>query len=43
MICKGGQRSAVGSEYAAAAGRTRLFNVEGGTDAWRDAGLPMEK
>jgi rhodanese-related sulfurtransferase len=43
MICKGGQRSAVGSEYAAAAGRTRLFNVEGGTGAWRDAGLPMEK
>lgn len=43
FICKSGQRSALASEYAAAAGKTRLFNVEGGTDAWREAGLPMEK
>jgi rhodanese-related sulfurtransferase len=43
MICKSGQRSALASEYAAAAGRTRLFNVEGGTDSWRSSGLPMEK
>jgi rhodanese-related sulfurtransferase len=43
FICKSGQRSAVACEYAAAAGRSRLFNVEGGTDAWREAGLPMEK
>ena len=41
FICKMGQRSALACEYAAAAGRTRLFNVEGGTDAWREAGLPM--
>lgn len=43
FICKSGQRSALASEYAAAADKTRLFNVEGGTDAWREAGLPMEK
>ncbi len=43
FICKMGQRSALAAEYAAAAGRTRLFNVEGGTEAWREAGLPMEK
>ncbi len=41
FICKMGQRSALACEYAAAAGKTRLFNVEGGTDTWRDAGLPM--
>ncbi len=42
FICKMGQRSALACEYAAAAGKTRLFNVEGGTEAWREAGLPME-
>lgn len=42
FICKLGQRSALACEYAAAAGKTRLFNVEGGTDAWRDSGLPTE-
>jgi len=42
FICQVGQRSALACEYAAAAGKTRLFNVEGGTDSWRGAGLPME-
>jgi rhodanese-related sulfurtransferase len=42
FICKSGQRSAVASEYAAARGATKLANVEGGTDAWREAGLPIE-
>lgn len=42
FICKMGQRSALACEYAAAAGRSRLFNVEGGTEAWREAGLPMD-
>ncbi len=42
FICKSGQRSALACEYAAAAGKTRLFNVEGGTDGWREAGLPIE-
>lgn len=42
FICKMGQRSALACEYAAAAGKGRLFNIEGGTDGWRDAGLPTE-
>jgi len=42
FICQKGQRSALAAEYAAAAGRTRLFNLEGGTDAWQSAGLPTE-
>jgi rhodanese-related sulfurtransferase len=43
FICQKGQRSALAAEYAAAGGRSRLFNLEGGTDAWQAAGLPMEK
>lgn len=42
FICKSGQRSAVASEFAAAAGFTDLYNVEGGTEAWIAAGLPIE-
>ena len=35
-------RSALAAEYATAAGldELELFNVEGGTDAWAEAGLP---
>ena len=43
FICQKGQRSALAAEYAAAGGRTRLFNLEGGTDAWVAAGYPTEK
>ena len=43
FICAKGQRSAVASEFAASAGFTDLYNVEGGTDAWLEAGLPSEK
>ena len=43
FICKSGGRSAVASEFAAAAGFTDLYNVEGGTDAWIEAGLPTER
>lgn len=42
FICKVGQRSALAAEYAAAIGWERLYNVEGGTDAWKEAGLPIE-
>ncbi len=42
FICQVGQRSALAAEYAAALGRRDLYNVEGGTDAWQAAGLPME-
>ena len=42
FICKSGGRSALAAEYATAAGldNLELFNVEGGTDAWVEAGLP---
>ena len=43
FICQKGQRSALACEFAAAAGLTRLYNVEGGHDAWVAAGYPMEK
>ncbi|MFN8559767.1 MAG: rhodanese-like domain-containing protein, partial [Dehalococcoidia bacterium] len=42
MICQKGQRSALACEFAASAGFTRLYNVEGGHDAWVAAGYPME-
>jgi rhodanese-related sulfurtransferase len=44
FICKTGRRSAMAAEMAAASGRAsgRLYNVEGGTEAWLDAGLPRE-
>ncbi|KKK86605.1 hypothetical protein LCGC14_2761570 [marine sediment metagenome] len=43
FVCGVGQRSALACEMAAAAGLTRLFNLEGGTEAWIKAGLPVEK
>ncbi len=42
FICAKGQRSAVACEFAAALGFSDLYNVEGGTDAWIAAGLPIE-
>jgi len=43
FVCAVGQRSALACEMAAAAGFTRLFNLEGGTDAWIKSGMPAEK
>ena len=43
FVCSVGQRSALACEMAAAAGLTRLYNVEGGTKAWINAGYPVEK
>jgi rhodanese-related sulfurtransferase len=42
FICKSGQRSALAAEYATAAGLddVPMFNVEGGTTAWVQAGYP---
>ena len=42
FICKSGQRSALAAEFATAAGLDdlALFNVEGGTVAWAEAGYP---
>lgn len=42
FICRSGQRSALAAEYAVAAGLgdLPLYNVEGGTLAWVEAGFP---
>jgi adenylyltransferase/sulfurtransferase len=42
FVCEVGQRSAVAAELAAAAGMQHVFNLEGGMQAWRNAGLPIE-
>jgi rhodanese-related sulfurtransferase len=44
FVCAVGQRSALAAEMAAAAGlpADRLFTLDGGTDAWRKAGHPVE-
>lgn len=45
FVCAVGQRSALAAEMAAAAGlpEDRLYNLEGGTDAWRKSGEPVEQ
>lgn len=45
FVCKMGSRSALAAEMAAAAGlpAERLYNLDGGTDAWVQAGEPVEK
>lgn len=42
FVCEVGQRSAVAAEMAAALGMRHVFNLEGGMQAWRTAGLPVE-
>ena len=45
FTCAVGQRSALACEMAAASGipADRLYNLEGGTEAWIKAGEPVEK
>ena len=43
IVCSVGQRSALACEIAAAAGHTRLYNVDGGTDAWIANNYPVER
>ena len=43
FVCEVGERSAVASEMAAALGVKDVVNFRGGTKAWRDAGLPVER
>jgi rhodanese-related sulfurtransferase len=43
FVCEVGQRSAVAAEFAAALGKQNLYNLEGGTTAWRQSGYPVEK
>jgi len=42
FYCAVGVRSALACEMAAAMGRTRVNNVEGGIQAWKAAGLPVK-
>lgn len=42
FVCSVGQRSALACEMAAAMGVEHLYNLEGGTTAWVEAGLPLE-
>lgn len=42
FVCEVGQRSAVAAEMAAAVGKSHVYNLEGGMQGWRGAGLPVE-
>ena len=43
FVCAVGERSAVAAEMAVALGVNDVVSFRGGTKAWRDAGLPLEK
>lgn len=43
VICKSGNRSTKACEKFASAGFSSVVNVEGGTKAWEDAGLPVSR
>jgi rhodanese-related sulfurtransferase len=43
FVCEVGERSAVASEMASALGVRDVVNFRGGTRAWREAGLPLER
>ena len=43
FVCEVGERSAVASQMAVALGAKEVVNFRGGTKAWREAGLPLEK
>jgi rhodanese-related sulfurtransferase len=42
FVCEVGQRSAVAAEVAASLGKEHLYNLEGGTTAWRQRGFPID-
>ncbi len=41
VICRSGRRSAQGADILRKAGFSQVANVEGGTNAWVSAGLPV--
>ena len=41
LICKGGSRGARAAQMFVDAGHGNVVNVDGGTDAWASAGLPV--
>jgi len=42
FVCSVGRRSALAAEMAAAAGLTKLYNIEGGTEGWLKSGRLLE-
>ena len=42
LVCQRGQRSLQAAEFLRARGYRNLASVEGGTEAWQAAGLPMQ-
>ncbi|MFN8622168.1 MAG: rhodanese-like domain-containing protein [Chloroflexota bacterium] len=42
VICRSGNRSAEGRDILLAAGLTQVSSVDGGSKAWRAAGLPFD-
>jgi len=42
LICAGGKRSDACSAFLSGQGYQNLYSVVGGTQAWKDAGLPMQ-
>lgn len=42
VICQGGYRSSIGTSILENAGFNQLYNVTGGTAAWKNAGLDIE-
>ncbi len=42
FVCAVGGRSAIACEVAATMGYTHLYNLEGGTTAWRSSGNPVD-
>jgi rhodanese-related sulfurtransferase len=43
VVCHAGTRSARASRFLAAVGYSQVTNLEGGTQAWIAAGLPIER
>jgi adenylyltransferase/sulfurtransferase len=43
FVCEMGQRSAVACEFAASMGLERVYNLEGGMQAWRRLGYAVEQ
>ena len=43
MICHVGERSLMAARFLRQQGVERVANVEGGTDDWEAAGLPMQR
>lgn len=42
VICQTGRRSQKAAELLQRSGFTKIYNVGGGTAAWRNSGMPME-